>query len=63
MSGVLGKKSVMQDLLSAKMSIVEQITNARHLVPGSSDIDDNETLTVNPFLLGKKNTWYHIDHG
>ena len=55
MNAVLGNRSVTEDVLSAKMCIVEQTLNARPLTPVSSDVNDLEALTPNHFLLGNRN--------
>ena len=51
----LGNISVIEDVLSTTMGIVEQTLNARPLTPVSSDVSDLEALTPNHFLLGNRN--------
>ena len=55
MYAVLGNTLVTENALSTTMCIVEQTLNARPLTPVSSDVNDLEALTPNPFLLGNKN--------
>ena len=54
MYAVLGNRSIMKDVLSTTMCLVEQILNARPLTPLSSDVNNLESITPNHFLLGNK---------
>ncbi len=50
---VLGSQKLSDELLRTIFCSVEQILNARPLVPASSDPNDLEALTPNHFLLGR----------
>ena len=51
----VGNRSISEDVLSTTMCLVEQTLNARPFTPVSSDINDLDSITPNPFLLGNKN--------
>ena len=55
MYAVLGNRSVLENVLSTTICIVEQTLNARPLTLDSSDGNDLEALTPNHFLLGNRN--------
>ncbi len=50
---ILGSRKLHDELLLTAFCLVEQTQNARPLVPVSSDPNDLDALTPNPFLLGR----------
>ena len=50
-----GNRSVIEDVFSTAMCIVEQTLNTRQLTPVSSDVNGLEALTPNHFLLCNRN--------
>ena len=53
MYAILGARNLTDEVLSTTVCLVEQMLNARPLVPVSSDVADLEALTPNHFLLGR----------
>ena len=62
MYAVLVNMSVIKDVLSTTICVVEQTLNAIPLTPVSSDVNDFKALSPNHFLLATGTFAYHIYH-